>query len=225
MRRLIPDTLTGPIDLAAEYASPPKGTWVRANFVTTVDGSIRGPDALSGSISGAADRRVFLALRRLADCVLVGAETARAEDYQPAVIPVAVVSGRLDLDLSRPLFSAPEHRTLVLTTAAAPPDRVTAVSAVADVIVCGANRVDPLQAVAALERRGHSRVLCEGGPSLLAQMLGAGLLDELCLTTSPMVVGAGPQLFPEALDPVASLELVGLLEDEGFLFHRYLVRR
>ncbi len=215
--------LTAEVDLADAYAYPATGRWLRANFVTTADGAIRGPDGLSGSISGPADKRVFAALRQLADCVLVGAQTARAEGYRPARLPIAIVSGSLDLDLSTPLFAAAEHRTVVLTSAAAPSDRQRAVSAVADVIVCGADRVDPALALAALSDRGFRRLLCEGGPSLFAQLLSAGLLDELCLTVSPRLAGAGPQLFPKPLDQLAQLELAGLLEDDGFVFHRYLV--
>jgi len=214
-----------PVDLAAEYAHPAEGGWLRANFVTSADGAIRGPDGLSGSISGPADKRIFGVLRRLADCVLVGAETARAEGYRPARLPIAVVSGSLHLDLSLPLFAEAEHRTLVLTSAAAPPDLVRAVAEHAEVIVCGDERVDPTLAVAALAERGHRRLLCEGGPSLLAQLLASGVLDELCLTTSPTLAGDGPHLFPQPLDALARLELAGLLEDDGFLFHRYLVRR
>ena len=87
------------------------------------------------------------------------------------------------------------------------------------------DRVDPRLAVAALAERGLQRLLCEGGPSLLGQLLAADLLDELCLTVSPTLAGAGPQLFPDPLDELAQLDLAGLLEDDGFLFHRYLVRR
>ena len=221
MRRLLPDE----VDLSAEYAYPADGSWLRANFVTTADGAIRGPDGLSGSISGAADKRVFGVLRQLADCVLVGAGTARAEGYRPVRIPIALVSGSLHLDLSLPLFTEAQHRTLVLTSAAAPPALVRAVAAHADVVICGDERVDPALAVAALVERGHRRLLCEGGPSLLAQLLAAGVLDELCLTTSPTLAGDGPHLFPEPLDTLAQLELAALLEDDGFLFHRYLVRR
>ena len=221
MRRLLPSV----VDLAAEYAYPAQGRWLRANFVTTADGAIRGLDGLSGSISGPADKRLFAVLRQLADCVLVGAGTARAEGYRPARLPIAVVSGSLHLDLSLPLFAEAQHRTLVLTSASAPADLVRAAEAFADVIVCGDERVDPALAVAALAERGHRSLLCEGGPSLLAQLLAAGVLDELCLTTSPTLAGDGPHLFPEPLDTLARLELAGLVEDDGFLFHRYLVRR
>jgi riboflavin biosynthesis pyrimidine reductase len=56
---------------------------LRANFVTTIDGHIQGPDGLSGTISSAEDRRVFHMLRAGADAILVGAGTARIENYKP----------------------------------------------------------------------------------------------------------------------------------------------
>ena len=43
----------------------------------------------------------------------------------------------------------------------------------------------------ALAERGHRRMLAEGGPHLLAQLLEAGLLDELCLTIGPLMAGPG----------------------------------
>ena len=86
----------GPVSdatLAKLYAFP-KAHWLRANFVSTLDGSAQGPDGLSGTINTSADKRVFSANRRLADCVMVGAGTARAENYRPAQIPLVIVSRR-----------------------------------------------------------------------------------------------------------------------------------
>ncbi|MEZ5114394.1 MAG: dihydrofolate reductase family protein [Nocardioidaceae bacterium] len=70
-------------DVAAAYPWPDSGPWVRAMMVTTLDGAAAGPDGLSGSISSAADQMVFNAVRRFADCVLVGSGTLRAEEYTP----------------------------------------------------------------------------------------------------------------------------------------------
>ena len=120
MRRLLPPG--GAVELASAYAYRDDGAGghtVRANMVSTVDGAASGIDGLSGTVSGEADRRVFRTLRQLADVVLVGAGTARAEGYRPAALPIAVVSGRLDLDLSAPLYAAAEHRTIVITCSSA----------------------------------------------------------------------------------------------------------
>ena len=117
VRRLLPEPagdLTAD-DLLAAYAPPED--WprhVRVNFVASADGA-SSVDGLSGGLSSPADKRVFDLLRDLADVILVGAGTARAEGYgyPPygadrrarrralglAELPTfAVVSGRLDLD-------------------------------------------------------------------------------------------------------------------------------
>ncbi len=225
MRRLLPSPSTD-VDLVDAYAYPPERPWLRANMVASVDGAATA-EGLSGGLSGEADRRVFGVLRSLADVVLVGAGTVRAEGYRPAALPIAVVSNRLDLDLSAPLFTAAAHRTLVLTSGAAVALRLAAVREVADVAICGAERVDPGLAVQALRDRGHARLLCEGGPGLLGQLAVAGLLDELCLTISPVLAGgdASRVLTGLPVAPPARLRLQHLLEDEGFLFARYAVRR
>ena len=99
MRRIHP----GPVahlsddDLRAAYAFPARRPWVRANMVSTLDGTMRGPDGSSRSISTPADQRVFALARRDADVILVGAGTIRAEDYRPSVRTVAIVTRRLDL--------------------------------------------------------------------------------------------------------------------------------
>jgi riboflavin biosynthesis pyrimidine reductase len=227
MRRLLPPGGAVELDIAYAYrVDDAGGATVRANMVSTVDGAASGSDGLSGTVSGEADRRVFRTLRQLADVVLVGAGTARAEDYRPAALPIAVVSGRLDLDLTAPLYAAAEHKTIVITCRSAPADRLEQVRASADVLVCGDDRIDLASAVDALNARGLGRILCEGGPTLLAQIAAAGLLDELCLTTAPFLAGAGAGRIL-AGDPLVSeleLSLVGLLEEDGWLFARYCAR-
>ena len=120
-------------DLARLYAYPP-GPWLRANFVASVDGAANF-DGASAGLSSDADRHVFALLRTLADVIVVGAATVRAERYGPVrpascgatcgpgrapTPPIAVVSARLDLDPASSLISsAPPHaRTIVITTAA-----------------------------------------------------------------------------------------------------------
>jgi riboflavin biosynthesis pyrimidine reductase len=178
----------------------------------------------SGAISPPADKALFATLRRLADVVLVGAGTARIEGYRPGRLPIALVTARLDLDLTSPLLADAEQRTIVLTSASAGPDRIQ----VADVVVCGEEVVDLVKAVDALHGRGLQHVLCEGGPTLLGWIVAAGLLDELCLTLSPLLVGGGNLariLGGPALPSPAAMQLAQLLEAEGALFARYLVSR
>ncbi|MFF7467423.1 dihydrofolate reductase family protein [Streptomyces sp. NPDC008092] len=233
-----------PAELALAYAYPEsagRAAWLRANMVSTLDGAGQ-HDGRSQPISGAADMRIFGTLRGLADVVVVGAETVRQEGYRPVreraefaaaraaagqavVAAVAVVSASLDLDFSLPLFTSPLVPTLVLTGAAAAPDRVAAAEqAGARVVVAGDGAgVDPDRAVRALAGLGHTRLLTEGGPRLLGQFVAAGVLDELCLTVSPMLTAGNAQRIaggPGVAVP-RRFELVSLLEEAGFLFGRY----
>jgi len=229
------------VNLAAAYAFPESDEpWVRAVFVSSLDGAAT-LNGRSGQLGSPTDRRIFALTRALADVVLVGAGTVRAEGYGPVEVPpewghlrasrapappVAVVSGQLDLGPSAPLFrDAPAHaRTIVLTTATSPADRRRAISEVADVVVAGETFVDPALAIAALVERGYRRVSCEGGPRLLACLLATESLDELCLTLSPvMVCGDAVRITNGPALPVPScMRLVQVLTDESYLFLRYV---
>jgi riboflavin biosynthesis pyrimidine reductase len=229
--------------LSELYAYPSDG-WLRANMVASTDGaaSLKG---LSGGLSSPGDRRVFWMLRGLADVIMVGAGTARAEGYRPtrasdswgplrlragrpAAPPLALVSRSLDLDPASPLFTqAPaDARTIVLTCAAAPAAALAALRPVADVVLAGDAAVDLKEARGALRDRGLGRVLCEGGPLLLGTLAAAGLLDELCLTVSPLLAGPGaPGIVAGEEFPARRLALAHVLEDAGTLFCRYLADR
>jgi riboflavin biosynthesis pyrimidine reductase len=245
VRQLLPhpaDELTDD-DLLAAYAPPPGADrHVRVNFVASADGAVA-VDGRSHGLSSPADKRVFGLLRDLADVVLVGAGTVRDEGYgYPAfgdrererrrargLAPTptfAVVSGSLDLDLTSSLFTGPPVRTVVLTAASALADRRAALEPVADVVPAGADRVDLAAALDALAARGLRRVLCEGGPSLLAGLAAAGLLDEVCLTVSPLLAGPGAgRITAGPRHPPLPMRVGHLLEEDGALFLRYAVER
>ncbi|MFC4051921.1 pyrimidine reductase family protein [Actinomadura syzygii] len=241
MRALTPED--GEVDLAERYAYPPDGTWLRANMVASLDGAAQ-RDERSAGLGGPADRRLFLLLRGLADVVVVGAETVRTEGYGPVrpnddwgvardgrtpVPPLAIVSRSLDLDFDAPVFTEArsDARTIVLTAASADPVRLKAARERADVIVAGELVLDFQGAVRALAERGHRRLLCEGGPSILAQLVAVGLLDELCLTLSPQLLGGTPtRILNGPPVPVPEeLTLADTLRDDDFLFLRYTRRR
>ena len=223
--------------LARLYAYPGPRR-LRANMVSSADGA-GFLDGRSAGLSSPADMRLFGLLRVLADVILVGAGTARTEQYKPArrrpalaglragrsvTAPVALVSRTLELDLTAPLFAGapPDARTIVITCDSAPAGKRAVAARTADVIVAGDLVVDLTAAVAALRDRGLGRVLCEGGPHLLGQLAAAGLLDELCLTVSPLLAGPGPsRITAGAPFPARPLTLAHLLEDDGFLFCRY----
>jgi riboflavin biosynthesis pyrimidine reductase len=222
-------------ELAAVYAYPTGRVTVRANMITSVDGAIS-VDGRSGGLSGAADRLLFTVLRGLADVILVGAGTARAERYGPAkptwpqlrlgrtaAPPIAVVTRRLSLDLDSQLLRGDGVKTVVLTTRQAPADRRAAAAKTAEVIVVGDDDVSGQAAIGKLVELGHRRILVEGGPTLLGEIASAGLLGELCVTTSPRVVGGEARRMIESPSAVAAgMTLASVLEDDGFLLSRYV---
>jgi riboflavin biosynthesis pyrimidine reductase len=218
--------------------------WVRANMIASVDGAAEIGGRSSG-LGGPADQMLLQVLRSLADVILVGAGTARAEGYgparpaamlaglragRPATPPIAVISTSLSLDPESPLLArAPaDARTIVLTSRSAPADRRAAIARHANLIVAEADQLTAEHAMSELARRGYTRVLAEGGPSLLAQIAGEGLLDELCLTVSPVLVGGQARRIMsggsagDLPGAPGSLQLAHVLTDDGFLFCRYV---
>ena len=226
-------------ELVTAYDYPADVRWVRANMVTSLDGAAQGSNGRSGTLSSPADKHVFAMLRALSDLIMVGAATARKERYGPEeprpeyaahreshgqrpTAPIAVVSGRLDLDPDGPLFSGVGETTLVITTEHSPPHRRAQLAERAEVLVIGEHRVDLSQALDILAERGFSRVLCEGGPHLLGQLVADGLLDELCLTFAPLLRGgsADRALTGPAVADVP-MELAHILVDDGNLITRW----
>lgn len=241
----------GPLPAAVAHVArlyqgePGAGRWLRANMVASADGAAA-VEARSGGLSGPADRMVFTILRSLSDLVLVGAGTAIAEHYRPAHVAglwpqlrqegspppaIAVVSSQLTIDPDSALLAAAPAaaRTIVLTTERAPARKKAALARHARIIEAGGDRVDLPAALAELDRIGYTRILCEGGPALLGELAAEGLIDELCLTTSPLVVGgqAGriirtPAGVPGGSAAPARMALAHVLADDSYLLSRYL---
>lgn len=239
MRMIFPEA-GGELDLPglAEAYAYPRDTWLRANMVTSTDGAAY-VDGRSAGLSSPGDMRIFGILRVLADVVLAGAGTARAEQYKPArrrpaladlregrpvTATIALVSRSLQLDLAAPLFTEtpPDARTIVVTCAASPADLRAKAAEVADVIVAGEDEVDLPAAVDALAGRGLGRVICEGGPHLLGELAAEHLLDELCLSVSPTLAGPGAGRITAGVPfPARPMSLRQVLCEDGFLFCRY----
>lgn len=190
-------------------------------MIASIDGAATGSDGLSGPLGGEADRKLFLGLRAISDVVLVGAGTVRSEGYGPVRSgqPLAIVSRTLDLDFSAPLFTEAITKTIIVTVEDAP--RLEEARKAADVIVAGASTVDFAVALEELHRRGLTKVLCEGGPVILAQIAAADLLDELCLTVAPYLVGGSSQRILQGPPSSTTLLLADVRKDGDFLFLRY----
>lgn len=241
MRQLLPTALATVDPYAAYRPADPRSDLVRIDMVASADGAIVDASGRSGALGGEGDREVFRTLRALADAIVVGAETVRSEGYgphrmparlasaraadgRPAPAPIVVVSASLDLHYDSPLFTDAVVPTIVVTTSAADPELLRRAESAGEVLVAGdGRRIEPDALVALLRRRGLRHLLVEGGPTLNSGLLEAGVVDELCVTVAPCLLGdTGPRLTGGLGLPV-SLQLLALLEQDGELYARYAV--
>ncbi len=226
------------------HPAPTSGAWLRTNFITSLDGSIQGPNGRSGGIGTPSDQHVFALHRAHCDAVLVGAGTARTERYRAVDLApwqrevrreeglsdfplLVIVSASLDLDPAIATASAAACGSVLVVTSERPPiDRLAPlVDAGIEVLGSGRSRVDLRGAVAQLAERGFRRLLCEGGPRLHRDLLAADLVDSLSLTLAPSVVGGtgsrttvGP-----ALDASPGFQLdFAVYADDHTLFTQYV---
>ncbi|SDY45636.1 Pyrimidine reductase, riboflavin biosynthesis [Micromonospora pattaloongensis] len=241
IRRVWPAPVTDPLDdgaLADLYRPDPATPALRVNFVTSLDGAVE-LDGYSAGLSGGPDKRVFGVLRMLCDALLVGAGTLRQEGYRalrlseprrawrrahglPEFPTLVVVSASLELDPAQAAFADAPVRPLVLTHAGAPERRRAALAPVADVLTIGKDAVDLPAALAELRARGHRQVLCEGGPRLFGTLTAADLVDELCLTVSPLLTGPGAsRITTGPPSPPRALALRHALAADDVLLLRY----
>jgi riboflavin biosynthesis pyrimidine reductase len=187
--------------------------WVRVNLVTALGGQTTASDGTSDGLTGGIDRLLLAVLRSSADVVLVGAGTLRAERLgMPRTAALAVATRRGDLDPAiLPEPSADGRRALVVCPHRVAPALRDRLGARARVLaVNGDPSTTPALLVEALAMEGLHRVVCEGGAELAGRLVTAGVVDELDLTSAPLLAGGGPSL--RALGGAWSL--VGLLHDE-----------
>jgi riboflavin biosynthesis pyrimidine reductase len=220
VRRLLPDpTELVPSQLASAYADPRRARhdgrpWVVVNMIASADGATT-VEGVSGGLGGPGDRTVFSVLRALADVVLVGASTVRTEHYGPprkAGQRIAVVSRSGELDWTAELFTSGAGIAVLPEDGPEVP---------VPTIRGGRGDVD---LAAVLRQLDGEVVLAEGGPTLNGQLAAAGLIDELCVTVAPRLLGGGAKRIvvgPPAAEPT-TLELAHVLEEDGFLFCRFL---
>jgi riboflavin biosynthesis pyrimidine reductase len=239
---LLPDRAGAMDDIAISdhYSAGVGSPWLRVNFVSSIDGAAT-VDGRSGGLGGDADHRVFDLLRTLCDVVVVASGTVKAEGYGAMILsrdavvarvanglapqPVfAIVSGSLDLDPASDVFTNAPVRPLIITNGAAASN--PALARVADIVVCGTTTVDPAAMVTALADRSLTRIHCEGGPSFFGSLLAADVVDELCLTVSPLLAGgdSGRIAKGEVADP-RKMSIAGILRSRDTLLLRYLRER
>ena len=244
MRQLVPTVAdVDPVRayLAAERPAPAGRPWLALGMIASLDGATA-TEGRSGGLGGPADRAVFRAVRAIADVILVAAGTVRAERYGPVRFGddvraarvdagrspdpprLAIVTARLDLDLGSELFTGPQP-PLVLTTTDADPDRVAAVAAACELRQFGAGRVDVAAALASLAADGVGVVVAEGGPRLNGTLVDADVVDELCLSTGPVVAGGDSARIVSGASPRDHrYRLASLLVEDDTVFSRWTRR-
>jgi riboflavin biosynthesis pyrimidine reductase len=224
IRRLFPDAGTLEAaraldDLRLGDAAPDDRPYVVANMVSSADGRAT-LDGASAGLSGPADRALFHALRGQVDAVLAGTGTLRVERYRRLILQPERREGRRARGL------APDPLAVVLSRSGDLPDIELLTDPEQPRAVFTGDDADPASALRRVrQEHGVRSLLCEGGPTLLGSLFAAGLVDELFLVLSPVVVGGDwPRtVVGPAFHPPVTLELVHLLEHDDMLFTRYRI--
>ncbi len=227
-------------ELVSVYAQPPDG--VRVNMIFSADGAAAF-GGRAGPLSCPADQQLLRMLRGFADVVLVGAGTARAENYGPVQLtdaqrarrhregrtsppPIAVISRTGEVPAA--LFSDPDQPPILLTCARGAArrgeDRDHRRDRWRRVLVAGEDAVDAARAVALLQAEGMHRILCEGGPTLLDALVDTDLVVEICVTVAPKLASSQPvghRVRPSLLAAPRSMRLEHALVLDDYLFLRY----
>jgi riboflavin biosynthesis pyrimidine reductase len=216
--------LLGPDVPLPELYAVPEEPWLRLNMVSTVDGAATGPTGTSRSINNEPDQVVFRLLREQADVIVVGAGTLREEGYRPNPLPIVAVSRSGSIPPT--LRDRPPGQVLLATCErAAGLAEAREILGAQHVMVLGSHRVDLTLLRDALVDRGFRRILSEGGPHLLRDLLDQGVADELCATTVPRVIGGLHPRISNGPPVDVLLRLHSLVEQDGTLLARWFVER
>jgi riboflavin biosynthesis pyrimidine reductase len=205
---------------------------LRVNFIASIDGAVT-VDGTSGALGGPGDKRIFDTLRMVCDALVVAAGTLRSENYDalrpddagrawrkahdlPEFPLMAIVSNSLHLDPAQLVFADAPIKPLVFTrTDATPPAGLTDVAEIV-------RMTDLAAMIDCLHSRGATQILCEGGPHLLGSLIAEDLVDEFCLTISPLLAGGSAGRIATGADsPPRRMSLLHCLSEDGMLFLRY----
>jgi 5-amino-6-(5-phosphoribosylamino)uracil reductase len=223
------------------YVSPAPDGDVPATslvFVQSRDGNTGAadPSTLGG---GATDKHlIYEGLSRVAaDAVLAGAETIRGGDIVFSVWREELV--RLRQDLGKPrhpiqivatlrgirfdegvMFNVPDLRVILLTVPSCTDLMHASIAArpwIRPVVMRHSH--DLRNAFRELRRLGIERISCVGGRTIAAQLIDAGLVQDLYLTTSPKPGGEpNTPLYPRPLKTELVLRKKGSGADSGVVF-------
>lgn len=216
-------------------------TFVRFNFVMTADGGAT-HHGVSGAIGGEGDKRLFQLLRRHAHVLLMGAGTIRAEGYEGDLLgaedkkwrnarglsehlPVALISGRLNLNPKSEFFTKSPVKPIIYTAKNASQEAREKLARVAEIVNAGHGSVEPVLVIEDLVARGFSMIHSEGGPTILGDFQQANLVDSLCVTLAPKLAGPGEKRIGGEGSPAENvlrdMKLHNVLEHQGELHTEY----
>ena len=225
-------------DAASSQGEP--GLW-RANMVTSLNGSVE-IDGVSKGLSGRADRKAFHVIRAFADAVLIGSGNAISEGYtsipdqnpeltklrRSRKAPLLVVTTRHPEALSTSALVTSPDQVIIATLESKESDALqlaTSFQVTPKLLYCGVQDFDYRKLREELGQLGLGHVVCEGGPSILGRLVGAGVLDEICLSVSPLLAASHHGGFLGQDDDFAPtrLHLASIIEDDGTLLYRYRI--
>lgn len=185
---------------------------VTLKLATTLDGRIALNTGESQWITGPAARARTHVMRAQHDAILVGSGTVLADD--PALtarglgdVPTplrVVLDSTLKMRADAALADTSQAPTWVITTATAAPKKRAQLEKSGVRVIPVADKSGRINAQAAMKMLAHegiTRVFCEGGGTLAASLINAGLVDQIVLFTAGKLIGA---------DGIAALGTLGL---------------
>jgi riboflavin biosynthesis pyrimidine reductase len=228
MRRLLPepaDDVTVDTAYGAPLGALDGRPWVGMCMIASIDGSTV-VDGTSAKLSSPTDIAVLTRLRRLADVIVVGAQTVRDEGYGAPDKPgqrIGVVTASGELDYASELFSSGSG--FLITSGSA---RLSVPEHV-DVLRTGSDHIDFDAVIRALPSliEPCRFVQVEGGAALNGALFAADMIDEINLTTSAATFGGdGPRLAHGAPPHAHRFEVVQLaIDEQSYVYTRWLRRR
>lgn len=245
MRALLPASIANISDeeLLEHYGSDQR-PFVRFNFVSSIDGSAQ-VDGLSSALGSEGDQRIFALLRRLADVIVVGAGTVRAEGYEGSLVSeqdcrwrtahglsahpaLALISAGLHLEPGSQIFMQSPVPVIVFT-AVELTDKIRESYGSNVELVQVPKRdggCDPTQIIAHLSQRDLGFIHCEGGPRIFGQFAAASAVDSVCVSNSPVVVaGEGQRISTHGQETMQRFNLNSLFEEDNMLFCDYRINK
>lgn len=230
------------LSLLPSLYSWPEKPWIRANMVQTLDGSVQDLLGSTELITNDIDKSVFRTLRQLSDVIIVGAKTVKTNKYQDIKISeqnknlrkklklkdiprLAVISNNLSIEKDF-FINWKDNLAPLIYTHKENQSKIGNFKDLAEIVFCGKNQVDLKAVKKDLIQRSFTRILCEGGPTLLNSMFQSNLIDELDLTVQvklshlkdPLKIAQGM-----LLKPVVNLKPIQIIQHEKTLLLRYLV--